>query len=319
MVISRKTILLAVLNLAAAASIGIIAGLMYKGASGAKPAEDDNLRERIAALAGTVDADTGVAVIFPDGDTLTFTGGDRKGYPMLSVFKFHQAFAVCDSLRRAGTSLDRKIKVTREQLHKDTWSPLRDKYPDGGSFTYRELLEYTLVQSDNNACDILFAALSGPSGTESYIRSLGFTDVSIGCTEDMMHRDLQNCYRNSTTPLSAARLMEWFYGMRSSDSYFSFLWETMSGCATGQARIPAYISGKAAAIAHKTGTGDTLPDGRIIGVNDIGIVELPDGRHFAIAVFVSDAAATLRECEELIARITEAVYSYAGNGSRRPV
>ena len=70
------------------------------------------------------------------------------------------------------------------------------------------------------------------------------------------------------------------------------------------------ISGKASAIAHKTGTGDVLPDGRIIGVNDLGLVELPDGRYFAIAVFVSDAASTMQECEEFIALAAEAVYEY---------
>ena len=75
-------------------------------------------------------------------------------------------------------------------------------------------------------------------------------------------------------------------------------------------RIPKYISGKASAIAHKTGTGDVLPDGRIIGVNDLGLVELPDGRYFAIAVFVSDAASTMQECEEFIALAAEAVYEY---------
>ena len=42
----------------------------------------------------------------------------------------------------------------------------------------------------------------------------------------------------------------------------------------------------------------------------LGLVELPDGRYFAIAVFVSDAASTMQECEEFIALAAEAVYEY---------
>lgn len=40
-----------------------------------------------------------------------------------------------------------------------------------------------------------------------------------------------------------------------------------------QDRIPRYISEKAAAVAHKTGTGDMTPDGRIMAINDIGTNE----------------------------------------------
>ena len=314
MKIRKKTILLAVLNLAAAAAIGIIAGLMYRYRD--RPDNDPEgkgrLEDRIAELAESLDARVGVAAVCGDGSAVTYTdsGTDAAVFPMLSVFKFHQALAVCDSLGRAGIPLDEKVTVTRRQLHGNTWSPLRDAHPDGGRFSYRELMEYTLVQSDNNACDILFETVTSPYETERYIHSAGFGDVRIECTEEMMHENLSDCYRNCTSPVSAARLMAWFYSRRDSGPYSAFLWNTMSGCATGQSRIPKYISGKASAIAHKTGTGDVLPDGRIIGVNDLGLVELPDGRYFAIAVFVSDAASTTQECEEFIALAAEAVYEY---------
>ena len=321
----RKVFLLVTANVVLAALLGTIVGVYMK--SGSAPGRDA-LLERIASLADSMDARCGVAVIFGDGDTLSYTGGhSRIGgsasgrfpvaaspgecFPMASVFKFHQALAVCDRLMRSGVSLDTEVSVGKADLAENTWSPLRDEYPYGGRFTYGELLAYTLQQSDNNACDFLFRTVCDVSRTDSYIRSLGIDDFAIACDEETMHDDLSACYSNWTTPLAAAALLEKFYSVRDSSEYTGYVWQLMSDCCTGQNRIPGHISGKVSQIAHKTGTGDIDADGRIKAVNDIGVVLLPDGRHYSIAVFVSDAAAGMEECEEFIAKVSEAVYEYA--------
>lgn len=272
-------------------------------------ADRTGLRDEIAALAGGVDAGVGVAVIFPDGDTLTLNG-DRD-FPLMSVFKFHQALAVCDWLRHRGIPLTEKVEVAPGDLEENTWSPLRDAHPEGGSFSYAELMTFTLVSSDNNACDILFRKTLGVGPVQQYVESLGIGGFSLECNESMMHEDLANCYRNMSTPMSAARLMEKFWQMRDDDEYTRFIWDTMTQCDTGHGRIPARIMGRAAAIAHKTGTGDALPDGRVIAVNDAGAVVLPDGRCLFLAVFVSDAACDMAGCEALIADVAAAVYAAA--------
>ena len=321
----RKVFLLVTANVVLAALLGTIVGVYMK--SGSAPGRDA-LLERIASLADSMDARCGVAVIFDDGDTLSYTGGhSRIGgsasgrfpvaaspgecFPMASVFKFHQALAVCDRLMRSGVSLDTEVSVGKADLAENTWSPLRDEYPYGGRFTYGELLAYTLQQSDNNVCDFLFRTVCDVSRTDSYIRSLGIDDFAIACDEETMHDDLSACYSNWTTPLAAAALLEKFYSVRDSSEYTGYVWKLMSDCRTGQNRIPGHISGKVSQIAHKTGTGDIDADDRIMAVNDIGVVLLPDGRHYSIAVFVSDAAAGMEECEEFIAKVSEAVYEYA--------
>lgn len=270
-------------------------------------ADRTELRDELAAFAGGVDAEVGVAVIFPEGDTLTLNG-DRD-FPLMSVFKFHQALAVCDWLRHRRIPLTEKVEVTPGDLEENTWSPLRDAHPDGGRFSYADLMTYTLVSSDNNACDILFDKTLGMRQVQKYVESLGIDGFTIECNEAMMHENLMSCYRNVSSPMSAARLMERFYGMRDDDEYTRFIWDTMTQCDTGHGRIPARIMGRAAAIAHKTGTGDVLPDGRIIAVNDVGAVVLPDGRCLFLAVFVSDAACGMARCEALIADIAAAVYA----------
>lgn len=318
MALNGKTILLIVLNLAGAALLGIIAGLFYKSHYSEPPATGPSvLREQIASVADTVDARVEVAVIFSSGDTLVYVNAagqdsaSESRFPMLSVFKFHQALGVCSWLRHAGLTLDDKVMVSPDDLPEGTWSPMRDEHPGGGAFSYRELMTYSLASSDNNATDILFSHTGGPVWTEEYIRSYGITDFNIECTESMMHEDPRSCYRNWSTPLSAAMLLEKFWTDREMDTFSRFVWDTMSACRTGQSRIPGLIADRASVIAHKTGTGDISPDGRTMAVNDIGIVVLPDGSHFSIAVFISDAGCPLAQCESLIASITALAYDYS--------
>ena len=311
----KKISVLILLNIAAAAAIGIMAGLLYKfyGNSGS-----ERLRSRIEAAVDSVDARIGIAAILPDGEEIEVTGGLMAGlgedssdrFPMLSVFKFHQALAVCGRLRDAGTPLSDEISVNETQLPEGTWSPLRDEFPLGGEFSWAELLEYTLVYSDNNACDILFGLTGGPSWTDSYIRTLGLNDFNIECTEKMMHENPADCMKNWCTPLSAAMLLEKFYDNRDADEYSRFIWNTMSGCRTGAGRIPKYIREQSAVIVHKTGTGDMTADGRIMAANDIGTVVLPDGRHFSLTVFITAAGCSMEECEETIAVIARIVMEY---------
>lgn len=286
------------------------------------------IRTRILDIADTADARIGVAAVFDGRDTLSLYAGQLQKscgdirFPLQSVVKFHQALAVCASLRENGLSLDSKVAVTPEMLHQDTWSPLRDRHPEGGDFSYRELMRYTLTESDNNACDILWDYTGGPAHTEEYIGSLtGREGFAIECTEAMMHADLDDSFRNWSTPMSAVLLLEKFRGAKDQDGYSRFVWETMKGCLTGEARIPGKIreayeaSGKPLTILHKTGTGDVLPEGRIIAVNDIGIVELPGGHHLSLAVFISMASCAPVCCEALIADIAEALCCYYGTPS----
>jgi beta-lactamase class A len=60
-------------------------------------------------------------------------------------------------------------------------------------------------------------------------------------------------------------------------------------------------------VAHKTGTSGTQR-GITAATNDIGIITLPNKRHVAIAVFVSDSPADAATREEVIAKVARAVW-----------
>ena len=100
-------------------------------------------------------AEIGIAVIIDGKDTVTVN--NETHYPLMSVFKFHQALALADYMGKQQQSLNFELTIKKEDLKPDTYSPLRDSFPQGGfNIDIADLLKYTLQQSDNNACDILF-------------------------------------------------------------------------------------------------------------------------------------------------------------------
>ena len=98
-------------------------------------------------------AEIGIAVIIDGQDTITVNNDIH--YPMMSVFKFHQALALADYMHHQKQPLETRLLIKKSDLKPDTYSPLRETYPQGGiEMSIADLLKYTLQQSDNNACDI---------------------------------------------------------------------------------------------------------------------------------------------------------------------
>ena len=272
-------------------------------------ARDESLGRAVRAVTDSVRATVGVAVVFEEGDTLVVNNACR--YPTMSVYKFHQALAVLDCLDRSGLPLTTRIPVLRSDLLPDTWSPLREACPGGGRFTVAELLAYSVAQSDNNVCDLLFRFLGGPEVVNRYIAGLGVGETEIAADEETMHCRTDNQYLNWTTPLAAVRLLELFRrGKLLSAESGDFLLKTMFATETGPDKLRGLLP-PGVAVAHKTGSAFRDAQGVMVADNDIGIVRLPDGRSYSIAVFVMDSREDDRTNAAVIARISRLVYDYA--------
>ena len=150
-------------------------------------------------------------------------------------------------------------------------------------FTFAELIEWSLKQSDNNACDLLFASCGQPDAVENYIHTLGFKDIHVRLTEKEMKKSPHRAIGNSATPKDMVRLLEWFYLHRNDNKILSFICVFLADCNTDQQRIAAVLPYASKQI-HKTGSGFPSSDGRQ-DRNDVGIVLLPDGSHLSIASF----------------------------------
>lgn len=250
----------------------------------------------------------GVAVInINSGDTLTVNGNGK--FPMQSVFKFPLALAVLHQVDLGKFTLDQKIHLKKSDLLPDTWSPLREKYPNGDvDVTLDELLSLTVSLSDNNGCDILFRLLGGPQEVEQYIRNLGVEEMAIVANEEEMHKDWNVQYRNWSSPYAMAQLLRMFYR----DSILSrksteYLWNIMVKTVTGKARLKGKLP-EGTVVGHKTGSSGKNSKGITAATNDVGIVILPDGTPVVIIVFVSDSAADEKTRDAVIADIAKALW-----------
>lgn len=271
-------------------------------------AQSATLEQQIRDYLSNQPARVGVAWINSDGHTGQVNGEEL--YPLMSVFKLHQAVYVLRQLQQQGLSLDTPLAISQNELRPGTWSPLRNHYRNGGvELPIRALLEYTLKQSDNNACDILFKHFGGPSKVESYIHSLGIRDVFLSCTEAEMQGSIERSQLNRSTPSACVSLLYHLLTRHLLEPKLqAFLLHTMTGCITGTDRLARPLQGTAACIGHKTGTGPEKPDGQQIGINDVGFVLLPNGRFYCVAVMVAESRLEAAETASIIARISEMIY-----------
>ena len=212
---------------------------------------------------------------------------ENSVFAMHSVMKFPQALYVADYLHKKGLTLSDSVLVHKDSLDAETWSPMLSIFEGMRYFTFAELIEWSLKQSDNNACDLLFASCGQPDAVEKYIHTLGFKDIHVQLTEKEMKKNPHRAIENSATPKEMARLLEWFYLHRDDNKNLSFIWNTMADCNTGQQRIAAVLP-KDGKLIHKTGSGFPSSDGRQ-DRNDVGIILLPDGSHLSIAIFLQNS------------------------------
>jgi beta-lactamase class A len=270
----------------------------------------DLLRTQIEQITKSKRAKVGVAILGLDSkDTLTVNGEGH--FAMQSVYKFHLALAVLNQVDKGKLSLNQKVYVSKADIRPDTWSPLRDKYPNGNvDITVRELLTFTVGQSDNNGCDILFKLMGGTKIVNQYIHALGIKDVAIVGTEAQMHTDWNVQYTNYSSPLAAVKLLEKFQKNHVlSKSSQDFLWKTMVETTTGATKIKALLP-KNVNVAHKSGWSGSNKDGLTGATNDIGIVVLPNGKQYAIAIFVSNSMENETTNDRMIAEISKATWDY---------
>lgn len=267
-------------------------------------AQDNSLKNQIDTYLTNKKALVGVAIY--DFDTKkSILINEKEHYPMQSVYKFHLALAVLNQVDKGKLALDKKILIKKEDLRPRTWSPMRKKYPEGNiRLPLSKVIDYSVAKSDNNACDILFRLVGGTKVVHQFIQEQGIKDISIKATEEEMHQDWDTQFTNWTSPKAMLDLLKKFYHKQIlSKTSHDFLWKTMVNTSTGKDKIKGKLP-KNAVVAHKTGMGPTSKKGIISADNDAGIIKLPNGKYFAIVVFVSKSKESHQTNAEIIADIS---------------
>lgn len=237
----------------------------------------------------------------------------HEHFPMQSVYKLPISMAVMKQVDAGKIKLTDKIQVMKsEMVGRRAYSPIRDRHPNGAPVTVEDLLRYAIADSDGTASDVLMRIAGGPAAVQAYLSELGIKDMIVLDTEQTFSQDNTAQYRNWTTPEAAVALLRALYERRGlSEATQALLLKFMTESKPGAKRLKGLLPA-GTAVAHKTGTSGT-DNGMTAATNDIGIITLPNGKHVAIAVFISDSPADEAMREGVIAKIAKAVCDAEGS------
>ncbi|REH01704.1 class A beta-lactamase, subclass A2 [Flavobacterium aquicola] len=269
----------------------------------------NELRKQLKEIIASKNASIGVSIKnIEDKDTLSING--NLNAPLMSVFKFHIGLTALNLVDNGKLSLSQKIFIKKEDLHEDTWSPLRDEYPNGNMYlTLDQLLRYTVSHSDNNGCDILLELIGGTKAVQKFINKQGIKDFVIKVNEKEMST-WENLYINTTTPLATTALLEKFYnGKVLKENSTKYLYTLMAECSRGLSWMKAGLP-VGTELAHRTGMSGTDDNNLRAAMNDVGIVKLPNGRHLIISIYLKNITETKENTEKILADITKLTWDY---------
>lgn len=269
----------------------------------------NDLRQQLNQIIAAKNATVGISIkSIEDKDTLSINGNLKA--PLMSVFKFHIALTVLNKVDEGKLSLDQKFFIKKKDLHEDTWSPMREDFPEGNMYlTLDKLLRYTVSHSDNNGCDLLIDLVGGTKVIQKFINKEGIKDFVIKVNEQQMG-SWKNLYVNTTTPLATTELLEKFYkGEILKENTTKYLYQIMVETSRGLTWMKAGLP-EGTELAHRTGMSGTNDNNLRVAMNDIGIVKLPNGKHFILSVYLKEITESQEDTEKIIADIAKAAWDY---------
>ena len=233
-----------------------------------------------------------------------------KKLPMLSVFKFHVALATLNLVDQGKFSLSQKFLIKKEDLLLNTYSPLRDRFPAGNiELTLDELIWYSVSLSDNNTTDVLLRLIGGTETVQNFMDSRNVRDFQIKNNEAQMHQGTEFFYPNYTSTKSLTKLYKDFHqgkivSEQSTDYLFRILQRTETGGNKLKEQLPA------GSVANKTGSSGKDKNGLTVAENDSGIITLPNGKRYAVSVFISDSTESYETNCRMISDISRKIWDY---------
>lgn len=266
---------------------------------------ESGFEQRIAELADGSKGRIGVAALdLRTGDQIAVLGDQL--FPMASTSKIAVAATYLDMVEKGQFSLTSEWPLMiplRSAKFSSPAAPVRK----GKHMEAIDLIEIMITRSSNPATDALLAAVGGPEIVTEWVRRQGIEDFSIDrdiatLVRDDGEYDPANWIdeRDAASPKAMVRILQGLYrGDFLSDTHRQVLLGAMSRTVTGRRRIVANMPDEAV-VSHKTGSLNNTS-------SDIGIIEYPDGRAIAVAIYVTGQGSRLAR-ERRIAAIARALY-----------
>ncbi len=257
--------------------------------------------------------------------------GDRV-FPTASVFKIPVIVEFFRQVDAGKLSLEQQIILSERD--KVAGSGILKELSEGLPVTYKDLLSLMMILSDNTATDLVTEVVGfdninatmrklrlKETHVTKYCRQIlfdviGINDLSIEeMTLDVFQKaaigrdyagswSLETKDNDVTTPDEMNRLLELIVkGKAASRESCNKILDIMAKCQTGNYRIPKYLPLSKLLLQRKTGS---IPGIR----NDVGVITIKEtGEQYAISCFTMEAE-DVYAAEEVIAKVSKAVYDY---------
>lgn len=261
---------------------------------------------QLAAVAEASQGRIGVAALdLATGRTVDVLGNQR--FPMASTSKIAIAATFLDGVEQGKWSLTSEFPLMIPVSSAPFSTPVAPVRA-GDYMTAERLIELMITRSNNYATDALLKVVGGPAAVNAWVRRAGIEDWQLDRDIATLVRDdgaIDPAHvidaRDSATPLAMVQLLAGIYqGKWLSARSRAVILGAMSRCVTGKRRIPAGLP-QGVVVSHKTGSLNNTS-------SDVGIVETPDGRVFAVAIYVTGQGGRPNR-EARIASIARAVYN----------
>lgn len=264
-----------------------------------------SFEQRIAELANPALGRIGVAAVDLATGEEVMVLGDQL-FPMASTSKIAVAGAFLEMVEKGRYSLTSEFPLMMP-VASAKYSSAKAPVRPGQYMPAIDLIEIMITRSSNPATDALLAAVGGPAVVNDWMKRKGIAPFSINRDIATLVRDDGEYNpahhidpRDAATPRAMARLLAGIHrGEFLSEQSRRVVLSAMSRTVTGKRRIPAHIPLEAR-VSHKTGSLNNTS-------SDIGLIECPDGRVIAVAIYVTGQGGKLAR-EERIAAIARALY-----------
>lgn len=251
-------------------------------------------KEEIQKIERQRNLTVGIALV-DDGGTLLFGHRETQRFAMCSTFKLPLAAATLKQIESGKWSAAERLSYSAGQL--DAYAPAAKRYLPTGYITVAEANQASVQLSDNTAANLLLDKLGGPSQLTSMFRSLGDSVSRLDRREPDLNTNVSGDPRDTTTPGAMARIVaKLVYGNYLSTAGREQLQRLLIGNNTGDSTIRAGIA-SGWTTGDKTGSCDNG------GRNDAAFLVSPDGRRFALTVYLNAPSLDDKARNEVVATV----------------
>ena len=276
---------------------------------------ETDFERRVAQLAdGSLGRIGVMAIDLSTGQEVAVLADQR--FPMASTSKIAIAATFLQGVEQGRWSLTSEFPLLIPQ-RSAKFSTAVAPVSQGAYQPAQALIDAMIARSSNPATDALLRVVGGPQAVNGWMRQHGIREFQLdrdiatlvrddGEFDPANHVDL----RDSASPRAMAEFLRGVYqGKYLSATSRQVLLGAMRKTVTGKRRIRAGMP-MSATVLHKTGSLNNTS-------SDVGIIETPDGRAIAVAIYVTGQGSRMGR-EAKIAAIARALYEgYEAAGNTR--